>query len=116
MQLEEIEKHLKQQPYTKLVHAANGLQIAQEVLPLNQAYLGPIRQLILNEMHRRELKNLKKNFKLEDEMIVAVDVTATGYEWTCPACRRLNLDIGYEPAVECAKCFKVYRTNSPDHS
>jgi hypothetical protein len=118
MELGQIEKHLQQQSYENLVHGASGLEALQRILPAKlwgQLYLGCVLQMIRSEMHMQERKQLDAAFKVEDELVEAVDLMASGYEWVCPACKRLNLEIEHSTVVKCQKCEKLYETNPPQH-
>jgi hypothetical protein len=119
MELGQIEKHLQQQSYESLVHGASGLEALQRILPVKlwgQLYLGCVLQMIRSEMHMQERKQLDATFKVEDELTEAVDVIASGYEWTCPACKRWNMEIEHPVTVKCRKCEKEYITNPPEHA
>ena len=79
----QIEKHLQQQDYESLAHGANGLEALQNVLPdklWSELYLVCVLQMIRNEMHMQERKRLDETFKIEDELVEAVDLIASGYE------------------------------------
>lgn len=51
--------------------------------------------------------------KKSDEI---VDVIASGYEWTCPQCEHLNLEIEVKEEVECTECKTKFDTNPPAHA
>lgn len=44
-----------------------------------------------------------------------VDVIASGYEWTCPACETYNTMSGHQLHVECKNCGEGFETNPPEH-
>lgn len=46
----------------------------------------------------------------------AVDVIASGYEWTCPECENLNHVIEYTETVMCEICGKSFSANYPEHA
>jgi hypothetical protein len=43
----------------------------------------------------------------------AVELVATGYEWTCPECESLNRILGFIPHVTCANCSSDFETILP---
>lgn len=63
--------------------------------------------------------------KEQDEM-ETVDLIASGYEWVCPKCGKLNHEIEVTETVTCHDdedcdgcgkgCGKTYETESPEHA
>lgn len=45
-----------------------------------------------------------------------VDIIASGYEWTCPECNRLNKEIEYTQQVQCKQCQQTFETGLPEHA
>jgi len=45
-----------------------------------------------------------------------VDVIASGYEWTCPECDKLNKEIEYRGAYTCQNCGREVEADSPEHA
>lgn len=45
-----------------------------------------------------------------------VDIIASGYEWTCPECNRLNKEIEYTQQVRCELCQQIFETGLPEHA
>lgn len=47
-----------------------------------------------------------------------VSIIASGYEWTCPECDKLNNVICHTEIVICSntKCGKSFYTDDPDHA
>ena len=43
-----------------------------------------------------------------------VELIASGYEWTCPECDKLNHEIEVTVTVKC-KCGQSYSTMPPEH-
>lgn len=46
---------------------------------------------------------------------IRVDVIASGYEWWCPKCERLNKEIECTTKVTCG-CGWQFRTELPEHA
>ena len=44
-----------------------------------------------------------------------VDVIASGYEWICPGCNKLNKEIDYVPDLTCSDCKGNYIARLPEH-
>lgn len=44
-----------------------------------------------------------------------VDIIASGYEWTCPNCGRLNNEYAWIEDLECHECHKEYKASLPEH-
>jgi uncharacterized protein (DUF983 family) len=55
-------------------------------------------------------KALKNN--TNDEL---VDVIASGYEWECPACGKLNKHYEHLELVTCEPCGLSFHANPPEH-
>ncbi len=45
-----------------------------------------------------------------------VDIIASGYEWMCPTCETLVLEIEHTEIVTCSECNKSYYTSPPLHA
>jgi len=45
-----------------------------------------------------------------------VDLIASGYEWTCPACGKINTIDGYNETVRCSQCRLSFRATPPEHA
>lgn len=45
-----------------------------------------------------------------------VDIIASGYEWICPDCERLNMEIEITVTVECRDCTRIFETASLEHA
>ncbi len=45
-----------------------------------------------------------------------VDVIASGYEWVCPACSKLNNEIEVKQTVICRDCKRAFSTRPPEHA
>lgn len=45
-----------------------------------------------------------------------VDVIASGYEWICPACEKLNNEIEVLERVKCGRCQRTFDANPPEHA
>lgn len=45
-----------------------------------------------------------------------VDMIASGYEWICPNCGKLNYEIEWKSKVQCADCKKKFETDFPEHA
>lgn len=54
--------------------------------------------------------------RIKIKEIVSVDIIASGYEWTCPECNRLNLEVEITKYVECKDCTRTFGTNPPEHA
>ena len=50
--------------------------------------------------------------------IEPVDIIASGYEWICPICGKINREIEYTEIVTCDrdKCRVSFKTNDPEHA
>ena len=48
----------------------------------------------------------------------SVDIIASGYEWVCPVCNRLNREIEITETVTCcgADCREEFEANPPEHA
>ncbi len=51
--------------------------------------------------------------KMQEEI---VDIIASGYEWICPNCDKLNRTIEYLLVVTCNECYCSYQTDLPEHA
>lgn len=49
-------------------------------------------------------------------IIEQVDIIASGYEWVCPECDVLNLEVEWTKQATCFICGKTYETNLPEHA
>jgi len=45
-----------------------------------------------------------------------VDVIARGYEWVCPHCQALNVEIEYREKYFCGECGQQVEANLPEHA
>lgn len=45
-----------------------------------------------------------------------VDLIASGYEWVCPACDKLNKEIEAKQTVTCKDCHETFEANTPEHA
>ena len=45
----------------------------------------------------------------------AVRLISQGYEWTCPNCDTLNMELTYGTYVDCFECCKRYEVSKHDH-
>ena len=54
--------------------------------------------------------------KMDKEHIERVDIIASGYEWVCPNCEKLNKEISYTEEVTCKECFETFETQTPEHA
>lgn len=45
-----------------------------------------------------------------------VDLIASGYEWICPHCEKLNEEIEALEIVECRQCNRRFETGAPEHA
>lgn len=45
-----------------------------------------------------------------------VDIIASGYEWICPCCERLNKEIEWKETYICNECNESVKTNPPEHA
>jgi len=45
-----------------------------------------------------------------------VDVISSGYEWVCPYCETLNLEIEYKDKYFCGECGQQVEANLPEHA
>jgi hypothetical protein len=45
-----------------------------------------------------------------------VDCIASGYEWICPDCKKLNQLPTWTEEVQCLGCQGFYNLNSPEHT
>ncbi|MEM3452110.1 MAG: hypothetical protein QW835_00590 [Candidatus Hadarchaeum sp.] len=45
-----------------------------------------------------------------------VDLIASGYEWICPNCDKVNAEIEWRETVVCRHCGQQYETNHPEHA
>jgi len=45
-----------------------------------------------------------------------VDVIASGYEWICPKCDKLNREIEYKEFYVCQDCEQEVRADIPEHT
>ena len=46
----------------------------------------------------------------------SVELIASGYEWTCPHCEKLNEEIEIPDKVKCAVCGKGFEVENADHA
>ena len=53
---------------------------------------------------------------LDEKDAEPVDIIASGYEWVCPDCDKLNKEIEVTEKVACVICGITYKTNSPEHA
>ena len=49
-------------------------------------------------------------------MLESVELIASGYEWECPECEWLNLEIEITEIVTCMKCNKKFRVDNHYHA
>ncbi len=45
-----------------------------------------------------------------------VELIASGYEWVCPDCKRLNNELAVTEYVNCAKCNAKFEVTDHCHS
>lgn len=56
------------------------------------------------------------NTQQDTDKLESVDLIASGYEWTCPNCERLNREIEVTERVTCGECGSQYATDAPEHA
>lgn len=44
-----------------------------------------------------------------------IDCVASGYEWACPECGKVNHIPALEEEVQCSVCLKFFNLNGPIH-
>jgi len=54
--------------------------------------------------------------KDESDIDECVDIIASGYEWVCPVCDRLNKEIAWAEEVKCPKCKITFKADVPTHA
>lgn len=56
----------------------------------------------------------------EDRKVInereAVDLIASGYEWTCPACEWYNREIETLTLVQCEGCNGIFKVGEANHA
>ena len=45
-----------------------------------------------------------------------VELIASGYEWMCPNCEKLNKEIETKTKVTCIECKKIFKVNNYEHA
>ena len=45
-----------------------------------------------------------------------VELIASGYEWECPNCQRVNTEVCAPASVRCKLCNRIYKTTEPAHA
>jgi DNA-directed RNA polymerase subunit RPC12/RpoP len=74
----------------------------------------------VNEVIRNEVGNMLKSFDNQTQTSSngeeTVCLIASGYEWTCPHCGKLNEEIEIPEKVKCAGCAKEYEVENADHA
>jgi predicted RNA-binding Zn-ribbon protein involved in translation (DUF1610 family) len=56
------------------------------------------------------------NKDCEDDESESVYLIASGYEWECPNCDKLNEEIEITQRVTCRKCKRTYPVDGADHA
>lgn len=46
----------------------------------------------------------------------SVELIASGYEWSCPNCDKLNEEIEIRDKVKCAGCGRGFEVENADHA
>ena len=45
-----------------------------------------------------------------------VELIASGYEWNCPECNRLNKEIEIKDHVKCPRCENIFEVINAEHA